>query len=197
MFSSDPIRLSTSLPETSIVDVSLFDTSFEQQLEESDAQMSTSYASGDQSVHGALLSRYAITDSVSVHEYPDIIGLKKNMFYISHKHLESKSNEDKSKSNSFEASYIAKMCEYLYQARGYKASSITVLTMYLGQQIEVRKHLMALGLIVKPPQPLDKSVRVCTVDNYQGKLSSANHSAPFFAKFLHVFSFAAFEGEEN
>lgn len=114
------------------------------------------------SVFARLFYEQDISNHVSVTNYPDVRGLSSNIYFIEHTHEETEISELKSKVNRFEAVFVAKMCEYLLKQE-YEPSQITVITMYLGQLIEIRNELKRIGLAGK--------IRVCTVDNFQGEES--------------------------
>lgn len=100
-----------------------------------------------------------IADHESVSSYPNVIGLKNNIFFFNHNKPESEFSELNSKKNTFEALFIAKFCSYLIKQK-YQKSQITILTMYLGQLIEIRNLLKRFDL---------SGIKVSTVDNYQGE----------------------------
>ena len=103
-----------------------------------------------------------IVDHVSVSDpvkYASIIGLKKNLFFLSHSKPENGQLDSQSKMNMFEVNYIAKLCSYLVK-QGYEQAHITVLSMYLGQMMQVRCLLKQFKLT---------NIKVSTVDNYQGE----------------------------
>ena len=100
----------------------------------------------------------------SVEKYEDIKGMKKNMFFISHSHLEETCDGTHSHVNEHEAKFLVALCRYLLQ-QGYSSNQITLLTTYTGQMFAIRDCLQA-----------DKSeelehVRLTTVDNFQGEES--------------------------
>lgn len=67
--------------------------------------------------------------------------------------------EGRSRSNIHEAKYLAALCRYFIQ-QGYKRQQITILTMYTGQLIQLKKEM---------PRDFFSGVRVCAVDNFQGE----------------------------
>jgi hypothetical protein len=102
-----------------------------------------------------------IEDHVSVHNRPDVIGIKKNIFFVNHAWSEECVNEGHSKSNKHEADYMVQFCKYLLKQE-YTKDQITILTTYLGQQFLIKNELKKAKI---------KDVRVSTVDNYQGEES--------------------------
>ena len=100
-----------------------------------------------------------LQDHQSVMNYPHVMGVKHDLFFINHSIEESHNDELMSKSNNHEAAFISKLCKYLLQ-QGYKASQITVLTPYSGQIIMLSRHMRGKRF---------EGVRVCIVDSYQGE----------------------------
>ncbi|KAL9958948.1 hypothetical protein ACROYT_G036026 [Oculina patagonica] len=100
----------------------------------------------------------------SVEKYEDIKGIKKNMFFISHTHLEKSCEDSHSHVNEHEAKFLVALCRYLLQ-QGYAANQISLLTTYTGQMFAIRECLRA-----EKTEELDH-VRLTTVDNFQGEES--------------------------
>lgn len=105
-----------------------------------------------------------IEDHKSVNGRDGIVGLKNNIFFITHNKLENiEKNQDEAsttKINRYEAEYSVKLAEYLLKQRQFKQEQITILTMYLGQVIEINKQMKRFGV---------EKVKCMTVDNYQGE----------------------------
>ena len=103
-----------------------------------------------------------LQDHESVHDYEDVRGVTKNIYFIDHRFPEDKSEINdklKSHSNKHEAKYIAALCEY-FILQGYDPHKITVLTMYTGQLLTLKKTM---------PKAKFEGVRVTAVDNFQGE----------------------------
>ncbi|ODM88663.1 NFX1-type zinc finger-containing protein 1 [Orchesella cincta] len=92
------------------------------------------------------------------HPKSSSIGVTKNLFFLTHSHLEDTDAELLSKSNYFEADLISGLCEYLLN-QGYKPSQITILTTYTGQMFLLKKVISDACV----------GVRITCVDNYQGE----------------------------
>lgn len=97
-------------------------------------------------------------DDVSA--YPDVKGVSSNVFFVNHSFPEEGNAESKSKSNKHEAEYITALCKYLI-LQGYSQKQITVLTLYTGQLLLLRRRMPREGLFC--------GVKIQTVDNYQGE----------------------------
>lgn len=72
-----------------------------------------------------------LKDHESVFLYDNVKGISKNLFFVSHNQPEIHDEETKSRSNYYEALYIARLCDYLLK-QGYEPKQITVLTTYSG-----------------------------------------------------------------
>ena len=96
-----------------------------------------------------------------VEAYEPIKGVGKNMFFINHSQHEEPnvSNDLKSHVNKHEASYLVELCHYLLK-QGYSHKQITILTMYRGQLLELRRRMR---------RQYFEGVRVAAVDDYQGE----------------------------
>ena len=113
----------------------------------------------------ASLMKHIYTDlenHESVEKYEDIKGIKKNMFFVNHSHLENHNDESHSHTNEHEATFVVALCRYLLQ-QGYIAGQITLLTTYTGQMIAIRDCLKQQN------DEEVKGVRLTTVDNFQGE----------------------------
>ena len=100
-----------------------------------------------------------LQDHHSVMNYPNIMGVSRNIMFINHHEKEMSTEHTKSKSNIHEAQFIKGLCMYFLQ-QGYKPSQITVLTGYAGQLIELKKTM---------PKAVFQGVRITAVDNFQGE----------------------------
>ncbi len=98
----------------------------------------------------------------SVEKYEDIKGMKKNMFFVNHSHLENSCDDSHSHVNEHEATFLVALCRYLLQ-QGYAANQISLLTTYTGQMFAIRECLQE-----RNNEELS-SVRLTTVDNFQGE----------------------------
>ena len=102
-----------------------------------------------------------LNDSQSVQEYEHIKGVEKSLFFIEHKHKENNDSVtgNHSRSNTYEAQYIANLTQYFLK-QGYKPQQITILTMYRGQLIEIKQKMR---------KSVFGGVRVAAVDDFQGE----------------------------
>lgn len=81
-----------------------------------------------------------LVDHPSVQRYPNVLGMEKNVFWLSHSEPEN-ADSDISKTNWFEVQYTIQLCHYL-MLQGYNANEIVILTTYNAQLklfIQVRR----------------------------------------------------------
>lgn len=103
-----------------------------------------------------------LQDHKTVTGYENVIGVKKNLFFLNHKEPEQENEDSHSYYNKHEAQILVYFCRYLLQ-QGYSSSRITMLTTYTGQMFVIRECVRSLQ-----DEQVD-SVRLTTVDNFQGE----------------------------
>lgn len=101
-----------------------------------------------------------LQNHISVYEYPNVKGITKNLFFVSHEVHEENDDHIQSYKNSHEGEFILKLARYLL-FQGYTPDQITILTTYSGQMI--------LFKMLRKKMPELHHVRISTVDNYQGE----------------------------
>ena len=103
-----------------------------------------------------------LKDHLSVTYYPSISGVEKNLFFLNHLVREDPKDDDDlfSYSNQFEADFTVALCRYLLKQGRYTHGQITVLTMYKGQLLKLKR---------KMPIAEFEGVRVAAVDDFQGE----------------------------
>lgn len=141
----------------------------------------------------------SLNDAEAVAEYPQVMGMKRRLFWFHHDQPENadetNSSQSTSRSNSFEVDMTAALVSHLSQQGAYKPGDIAVLTPYLGQLQLLRRKMESMFEIHINDRDLDeldaaqdessgtdrqrgvplskttllKSVRVATVDNFQGE----------------------------
>ena len=101
-----------------------------------------------------------LINAPNVQEYREMEGVKHNVFFINHTVAEDDiSMELMSHSNEFEAKFVIQLCYYFIK-RGYSHHQITILTMYSGQILKIKK-LIAKEVL--------SGIRISSVDNFQGE----------------------------
>lgn len=98
-------------------------------------------------------------DDRSVKNYPDVLGMSKNLFFINHSQPESTQSEETTKTNTYEAEFLIQLAKFLI-ASGHKPQQITILAPYLGQFNLIK------GLLHKSRLA---GIQTVVVDNFQGE----------------------------
>ena len=121
----------------------------------------------------------ALIDAPSTENYPAVLGMKHNVFFVDHLQQESVDHDLKSPCNDFEACFLARLCKYLLQQHTYTEEHITVITPYTGQMYNLREKFESLEMT---------KVRITPIDSYQGEendiilLSLVRSERPGFVK---------------
>ena len=91
---------------------------------------------------------------------PNIRGVSRNVYFITHQHPEEEDEDSTSHLNEHEAQFLVGLCRYLLKQE-YKPSQITVLTTYKAQMFYLHKLM--------PKESEFGGVKITVVDNYQGE----------------------------
>ncbi|CAI5718792.1 unnamed protein product [Peronospora effusa] len=108
-----------------------------------------------------------VRDARETLEYPPVLGVDKNVFFVNHNHPEDVASavvgaSTRSHSNEYEVAYIVSTLRYLLQ-QGYHTSDIAILTPYIGQLMKLRSALR--GEFVLELNELDQFEIQRIVDN--------------------------------
>ncbi|KEY72970.1 hypothetical protein S7711_04644 [Stachybotrys chartarum IBT 7711] len=144
----------------------------------------------------------SLQDGPNVLEYPQVRGMRDRLFWLHHENLEgaAESNDpiNTSHSNNFEVEMTTALVTHLVRQGIYAQSDIAVITPYLGQLQRLRRRMESMFEISvndrdladlealeaddaepseTPVAPVSKStllnsVRIATVDNFQGEEAS-------------------------
>ncbi|KAF9729289.1 hypothetical protein PMIN01_12979 [Paraphaeosphaeria minitans] len=140
---------------------------------------------------------------------PDVVGMRKNVFWVDHENLEDNQKSDmhhKSHSNQWEVDMVHAMVCHIVRQGAYKSSEIAVLTPYTGQLQKLRAAMRSNFEIVLS----DKDQEALEKDGFQdsdndppanGHDPAAGHrKAPLAKKnlseLLRVATVDNFQGEE-
>ncbi|KAK2813104.1 hypothetical protein FQN50_000781 [Emmonsiellopsis sp. PD_5] len=138
-----------------------------------------------------------LKDSEEADKYPEVVGMRKRLFWMDHENAEDKlASQDlvsTSHTNEFEVEMVAALVSHLVRQGVYKATDIAVLTPYLGQLHKLRQRLRRSFEIVLNDRDQDnleeaqlgsheetpvkeiaqttllQTLRAATVDNFQGE----------------------------
>ena len=80
-----------------------------------------------------------LTDFPDVGKYPNVKGLASNVFFFDHKFKEEELAQVTSKMNVEEAKMIVRFTQYILQQKQYTPQNITILTLYAGQLLKIKK----------------------------------------------------------
>ncbi|SPQ99174.1 unnamed protein product (mitochondrion) [Plasmodiophora brassicae] len=141
-----------------------------------------------------------LQDGCNVGQYPDVAGMCSNVHFFDHSHPEGQHDAMSASSywNEFEVNMVVALTLYLLK-QGYSGSDITILTPYVRQLLRIRQALAKSIIVVVNERdqeeidrmkgdamstsgeapvvtmaqkvPLNKCVRVSTIDNFQGEES--------------------------
>ena len=82
-----------------------------------------------------------IQDHPSTRDLPDVVGMRKNLFWLDHDHLEDgacSEMQHKSHSNAWEANMVHALVRHIVRQGVYNSTDIAVLTPYTGQLQKLR-----------------------------------------------------------
>ncbi|RTE80560.1 hypothetical protein BHE90_004938 [Fusarium euwallaceae] len=139
----------------------------------------------------------SLQDAETVQGYPEVVGMRQRLFWFHHNQPENAGENDllsTSQSNGFEVEMTAALVSHLSQQGIYAPGEIAVITPYLGQLQLLRRRMETMFEVCVNERDLDeldtlqaessstppsaslvskttllKSVRVATVDNFQGE----------------------------
>ncbi|XP_061172162.1 NFX1-type zinc finger-containing protein 1-like [Saccostrea echinata] len=100
-----------------------------------------------------------LVDNENVFQYEHVMGIEKDVYFVSHTKEESTKEETRSYWNDHEALYIQRLTRYLLK-QGYTTNQITILTPYSGQMFLIRDHM---------PRREFEGIHISILDNYQGE----------------------------
>lgn len=133
-----------------------------------------------------------LEDGENVKLHPNVVGMRKRLFWFDHDEEESSTKSEKgagnaTKVNLFEIDMVCALARYLVMQCNYGPQDIAILTPYLGQLKEIQTRLSKevavvveerdrealvshnIGYSATPKRSMQQAVRVATVDNFQGE----------------------------
>jgi hypothetical protein len=140
-----------------------------------------------------------LEDADNVAEYPEVVGMRKRLYWLDHRHREGANDGEDistSKWNDFEIQMVTGIVKHIISQGVYEPEDIAVLTPYVSQLSHLRQelgktHAVVLGELdleeleehssikggsdaggdglVVVQTTLLKSLRLATVDNFQGE----------------------------
>ncbi|RYC63358.1 hypothetical protein CHU98_g2843 [Xylaria longipes] len=138
-----------------------------------------------------------LEDATHLSDYPEVVGMRKRLFWFDHINPESKSDPTQplstSHTNDFEVDMVSAMVSHLVRQGVYAHDQIAVLTPYLGQLHKLRKRLRNSFEIVlgeRDINELDKQGLELDAEN------SRKIQKKSLGKFLTLATVDNFQGEE-
>ncbi|KAL8869121.1 MAG: hypothetical protein Q9174_004508 [Haloplaca sp. 1 TL-2023] len=133
------------------LDISLFERLVQPGLELKRAAMPLSRLNVQRRMHTSIADLIRRTiypdllDHITVHDYPEVAGMKHRLFWMTHDHREDGADplhaQSDSKSNDYEASMVAALASHLVRQGTYSHGDIAVLTPYVRQLQKIRRSL--------------------------------------------------------
>ncbi|KAL4862437.1 P-loop containing nucleoside triphosphate hydrolase protein [Aspergillus spectabilis] len=108
-----------------------------------------------------------LLDHDSVKGLPDVVGMQKNIFWLTHNHKEDNPDSGDighSKSNTWEVGMTCALVMHIMRQGVYGRNDIAVLTPYSGQLQRLHAAFQEDSLI-----PVGENLRIATVDSFQGE----------------------------
>eukprot|EP00745_Piridium_sociabile_P032107 TRINITY_DN53821_c0_g3_i1.p1 TRINITY_DN53821_c0_g3~~TRINITY_DN53821_c0_g3_i1.p1 ORF type:complete len:124 (+),score=17.04 TRINITY_DN53821_c0_g3_i1:156-527(+) len=96
----------------------------------------------------------------SVLEYPEVQGVKVNVFFLTHTEPEGAEEESRSKRNTHEAKFLASLYLYLRLQKGYSEKDVTVLALYKDQVLLLRMLIKQVLLCMRAHSGADVRMHV-------------------------------------
>ncbi|KAK7961772.1 P-loop containing nucleoside triphosphate hydrolase protein [Apiospora aurea] len=85
-----------------------------------------------------------LEDHQSIRDLPNVVGMRQNLFWLTHSHLEDAGGDDgrlKSQSNKWEVKMVQALVRHIVRQGVYKSEDIAVLTPYTGNLQKLRASL--------------------------------------------------------
>ncbi|RUP52086.1 hypothetical protein BC936DRAFT_141680 [Jimgerdemannia flammicorona] len=122
-----------------------------------------------------------LIDGGAVMNYPNVSGMRKNLFFMDHSHPEDSKDQFGAQSfaNSFEVEMVEALVQYLIRNGYNKPGDIAVLTPYLGQFAKLRKALQNSFMLVIDERDQDQLDEMeAKAEEDEGGEKPANRETP-------------------
>ncbi|KAH8702683.1 hypothetical protein GQ44DRAFT_732776 [Phaeosphaeriaceae sp. PMI808] len=99
-----------------------------------------------------------LQDDPSVFRYPEVVGMRRRLFWMHHEKLEDDSSDgySTSRTNAYEVDVIVALVKHLAQQGVYKPADIAVITPYLGQLRKLRTGFSCTHTILLNDRDVDE-----------------------------------------
>ncbi|KFX96758.1 hypothetical protein O988_05185 [Pseudogymnoascus sp. VKM F-3808] len=149
-----------------------------------------------------------LIDNETTKNLPDVVGMRKNVFWLDHKNMEEASDADRnqtSRSNDWEVDMTHALVRHIVRQGVYSSSDIAVLTPYTGQLQKLRTKMRRNFEIVLSDRDEETlatdglNEEIAASEEYQ--TSTANRQKPLrkkrLSEFLRIATVDNFQGEES
>lgn len=143
-----------------------------------------------------------LQDHSSVFNYPEVVGIRKRLFWLDHSEKEDASSSDPtqsfSRTNAWEVEMTAALVSHLVRQGTYQNGDIAVLTPYLGQLQKLKQRLRSSFAIVVGDRDLEE-LETKGLENKNGEnpvLSKSNARKTTLLNALRIATVDNFQGEE-
>ncbi|TGO45849.1 hypothetical protein BCON_0361g00090 [Botryotinia convoluta] len=149
-----------------------------------------------------------LIDHETIKYLPDVVGMRKNVFWLNHENMEEVSDADrhqKSRSNNWEVDMTHALVRHIVRQGVYSSSDIAVLTPYTGQLQKLRTKMRSDFEIVLSDQDEEILARdgfnEDTATAEEDQTSTGNRRKPLekkkLSEFLRIATVDNFQGEES
>ncbi|KFY97455.1 hypothetical protein V500_02048 [Pseudogymnoascus sp. VKM F-4518 (FW-2643)] len=149
-----------------------------------------------------------LIDHKTTKNLPDVVGMRKNVFWLDHKNLEEVPDADrhqKSRSNDWEVDMTHALVRHIVRQGVYSSSDIAVLTPYTGQLQKLRKKMQSDFQIVLSDRDEETLARDGfkeeTAATEEDRTSTRNKRKSLkkkrLSEFLRIATVDNFQGEES
>ncbi|TWU73734.1 hypothetical protein ED733_000742 [Metarhizium rileyi] len=141
-----------------------------------------------------------LDDSAEVHTYPEVVGMKKRLFWFHHERLEAGAAAHDplttTHSNDFEVEMTTALVSHLVRQGEYHKGQIAVLTPYLGQLHKLRNRMSSIFEIFLDDRDQDELATLEADAPLGSKSSSKNVAKSSLLQTIRIATVDNFQGEE-
>ncbi|KAL1954732.1 hypothetical protein VTO42DRAFT_785 [Malbranchea cinnamomea] len=144
-----------------------------------------------------------LQDAPSVHQYPEVMGMRKRLFWLDHQHPEGNAASDDALAtshwNDHEINVTLCLVNHLLRQGTYQSGEIAVLTPYLGQLHRLRRKLgqsFAITLGERDQEDLDRAGFTGGEEEEEEKGTRPTVNKSTLLRALRVATIDNFQGEE-
>ncbi|KAF3482227.1 uncharacterized protein GIQ15_04986 [Arthroderma uncinatum] len=149
-----------------------------------------------------------LIDHESTKNMPDVVGMRKNVFWLDHENMENSPSTDrhqKSHSNDWEVDMTHSLVRHIVRQGVYNSHDIAVLTPYTGQLQKLRAKMMNDFEIVLSDRDqevlardgFDDGILTPPEDNQMDSIQARSLEKKKLSEFLRIATVDNFQGEER